>query len=469
MENTFTQELEGALIRRAEELNNTVLPFAFENYGIQITFVKIVRNLLLKKRLIHNDPYKYDSKMTEIEIPDSSPFMKTEAQSILGARLAQYETMLDFLMGYYQFNTDFLTPKRMQKLLALNATFSWSDFSPKSKSQNIVELYEIIAPIFSSTDKVSTTVLRGALSNLANADANISNCLRALLFFYRQKYKLSVRKDVMPYVKPTSDDYLNPSKILKEIKRIFALKAKKLPFYAEFVIEILKEDYSVDHKTYQEQVLQELFSKVKQETEKQKKIEDTRPYLLLALQALGFTGSHFAKALEKIRENKGILDEASRTFFKKFLSFLRQVFNIAEHPCEISIVVEDRLTQSKKRCVLVWEEFEHRVISKAMFFASLSTQTESMKKKIRDAKEEDLLDVLNRNLAEANELVSQLAGLDEYFKKEKPEIRSKIQGIKIELTTIKNYIIKSNQRRGEYLALCEEAQQMRELGMESPL
>lgn len=227
MENTFTQELEGALIRRAEELNNTVLPFAFENYGIQITFVKIVRNLLLKKRLIHNDPYKYDSKMTEIEIPDSSPFMKTEAPSILGARLAQYETMLDFLMGYYQFNTDFLTPKRMQKLLALNATFAWSDFSPKSKSQNTVELYEIIAPIFSSTDKVSTTVLRGALSNLANADANISNCLRALLFFYRQKYKLSVRKDVMPYVKPTSDDYLNPSKILKEIKRIFALKAKK--------------------------------------------------------------------------------------------------------------------------------------------------------------------------------------------------------------------------------------------------
>lgn len=72
-------------------------------------------------------------------------------------------------------------------------------------------------------------------------------------------------------------------------------------------------------------------------------------------------------------------------------------------------------------------------------------------------------------MAEANELVSQLAGLDEYFKKEKPEIRSKIQGIKIELTTIKNYIIKSNQRRGEYLALCEEAQQMRELGMESPL
>ena len=102
-----------------------------------------------------------------------------------------------------------------------------------------------------------------------------------------------------------------------------------------------------------------------------------------------------------------------------------------------------------------------------MFFSSLATQSESMKKKLRNAKDEDLLDILNKNLSEANNLVGQFAGLDEYFKKEKPEIRSKIQGIKIELTTIRNYIIKSNQRRAEYLAFREEAQQMQDLGMEN--
>ena len=467
MENNFIQELEGALTRRTEELNSTILPFAFENYGTEITFIKIVRNLLLKKRLIHNDPYKYDSKMTEIEIPDSSPFMKTEAPSILGARLAHYETMLDFLMGYYQFNINFLSPKRLQKLLALNATFTWSDFSPKSKSQNTAELYEIIAPIFSSSDKVSTTVLRGALSNLATADANISNSLKALLFFYRQKYKLSVRKDVMPYVNPTSEDYLNPTKILKEIKKVFGVRAKKLPFYADFIIEILKEDYSTEKRTYQEQILQELFSKVKKETEKEKKIEDIRPYLLLALQALGFTGAHFAKALEKIRENKSISDKANQTFFKKLIKFLRQAFNIAEPPCEIPIIIQDSVTQGRKKYMLSWTEFESQVVSKSMFFSSLATQSESMKKKLRNAKDEDLLDILNKNLSEANNLVGQFAGLDEYFKKEKPEIRSKIQGIKIELTTIRNYIIKSNQRRAEYLAFREEAQQMQDLGMEN--
>ena len=63
---------------------------------------------------------------------------------------------------------------------------------------------------------------------------------------------------------------------------------------------------------------------MKKEAEKEKKIEDIRPYLLLSLQALGFTGSHFAKALEKTRENKSISDEANRTFFKK-LVFVHKV------------------------------------------------------------------------------------------------------------------------------------------------
>ena len=467
MENNFIHELETALIRRNEELNTSILPFAFENYGIEITFVKIVRNLLLKKRLIHNDPYKYDSKMTEIEIPDTSSFMSTESPSILGARFAHYETMLDFLMGYYQFNTTFLTPKRMQKLMALNSTFMWSDFSPKSKSQNTVELYNIIAPIFSSSDKVSTTVLRGAFSNLSNADASIAASLRALLYFYRQKYKLGVRKEIMPYVSPTSEDYLNPSNILKEIKKVFANRAKKLPFYPDLIIEILKEDYSEDARKYQELVLKELATKVKKDVATEKKIEDTRPYLLLSLQALGFTGSHFVKALEKLRENKSILDQANTTIFTQLARILRQIFNIEEPPCEIPIIIQDPLTQAKKRYTVVWSEFENGLVSKAMMLASFSSQSEGMKKKIKNAHEKDLLAILNKNLADANDYLGQLTGLDEYFKKAKPEIRAKIKGIKIELTTIKNYIIKSNQRRAEYMSLAEEMEQMEMLGVES--
>ena len=465
MENNFIKELESALIRRNEELNTSILPYAFENYGIQITFVKIVRNLLLKKRLIHNDPYKYDSKMTEIEVPDSSPFMSTEAPSILGARLAHYEMMLDFLLGYYQFNTTFITPKRMQKLFALNSTFLWSDFNAKTKSQNTSELYGIVMSIFNSGDKVSTTILRGAFSNLASTDANITTSLKALLFFYRQKYKLGVRKEIMPQVKPCANDCLNPTNILKEIKKFFASQAKKLPFYPELVVEILKEDYSDDKKKYQEDILQELATVIKKDTTKEKKIEDIRPYLLLSMQALGFTGSHFMKALEKLRENKSIMDQANTTIFTKLARLFRQLFNLDEPPCEIPIIIQDPVTQNKKRHTVVWNEFESHLISKSMTISSFSSESEGMKRKINSTHDKDLLAILNKNLADANEFLNELTGLDDFFKKERPEIRSRVKGIKIELTTIKNYIIKANQRRAEYITLAEEAEQMKMLGI----
>ena len=465
MENNFIQELEGALVKRNEELNASILPYAFENYGIQITFVKIVRNLLLKKRLIHNDPYKYDSKMTEIEIPDTSPFMSTEAPSILGARLAHYETMLDFLMGYYQFNTTFITPKRMQKLFALNGTFLWSDFNAKSKSQNTSELYDIIASIFNSGDKVSTTILRGAFSNLSTTDTNIAASLRALLFFYRQKYKLGVRKEIMTRLNPATDEHLNPTNVLKDVKRLFASQTKKLPFYPELIVEILKEDYASDKKKYQQDVLRELNTVIKKDATKEKKIEDIRPYLLLAMQALGFTGSHFMKALEKLRENKSIMEQANTTIFTKLARLFRQLFNIEDPPYEIPIIIQDPITQNKKRYTVIWNEFESELISKSMTIASFSSESEGMKRKISSTHDKDLLAILNKNLADANEFLNELTGLDDFFKKERPEIRSKVKGIKIELTTIKNYIIKANQRRAEYITLAEEAEQMKMLGV----
>ena len=144
---------------------------------------------------------------------------------------------------------------------------------------------------------------------------------------------------------------------------------------------------------------------------------------------------------------------------------MRHIFNIDEPVCEIPIVVQDTVTQTRKRYTVVWSDFENSIISKSMVLAGFSSQGDAMKKRIKDATDKDLLAMLNKNLSDANEYLNQLAGLDDFFKKERPEIRNKIKGIKIELTTIRNYIIKSNQRRAEYVTLAEEAEQIEMLGV----
>jgi cell shape-determining protein MreC len=59
-----------------------------------------------------------------------------------------------------------------------------------------------------------------------------------------------------------------------------------------------------------------------------------------------------------------------------------------------------------------------------------------------------------------------LNGLDEFFKSAPlPQNRSKIKGLKMEITALKNSIVKANQRRSEYTAYIEEEAQLRKLGI----
>ena len=85
--------------------------------------------------------------------------------------------------------------------------------------------------------------------------------------------------------------------------------------------------------------------------------------------------------------------------------------------------------------------------------------------KIKTMPNETLFNSLTKYISDCNEILKQLGGLDEFYKNIKPELRSKIRGIKIEITTITNSIIKANQYRAEYQALSEEVNQMKKLGV----
>ena len=53
-----------------------------------------------------------------------------------------------------------------------------------------------------------------------------------------------------------------------------------------------------------------------------------------------------------------------------------------------------------------------------------------------------------------------------YFKSEVGrEHRKSLKGVKIEVTTIKNTLVKTNQKRHEYISRTEEIEQMKKLGV----
>ena len=61
-----------------------------------------------------------------------------------------------------------------------------------------------------------------------------------------------------------------------------------------------------------------------------------------------------------------------------------------------------------------------------------------------------------------------LEGFDVFFKTAvNAENRGKIKGIQIELTTVKNTLIKINQRKAEYTSYMAEQAQMQKLGIQN--
>ena len=86
--------------------------------------------------------------------------------------------------------------------------------------------------------------------------------------------------------------------------------------------------------------------------------------------------------------------------------------------------------------------------------------------KLESMQEEQLVGFLERNIREVQSLHKILTALDEFFKAEADkEDRDRIKGIKPELGTIKNSILRANSKRHEYSAQKEEEEQLKRLGV----
>ncbi|UTD12100.1 hypothetical protein HO345_03380 [Treponema denticola] len=466
MENrkNFVEELSVILETKRNEFNSQILPKVRENYNIQSSALHAVRSTLLKKRVIHDDPYKYDSKMTEVEIPSKENFADSEKASVIGTRLAHYETMLEFVNNYYQFNTEFLTPKRISILLELNSTFIWSDFTNTSNHTNTRAIADIINNLFKSPDQLSSSLLRDSVAHLGKSETYINTQLKSLSIFHREEYKLLIRREIIPSVKITKADCANPSNILREIKKIFTLKLKKKPFYTDLIVEIIREDYGDDSAILQQEVLSRLEVKPKESSFENKEVNH-RPILISGLKVLSNSAPHLKAALDKIKSNQELVYKSENTIFRKIAEIFRQVLKLEPPEKHITIIITDNINQNTKKQTINYSVFEKEVLQKIALFQSILMPNSVVNQKIKTMPNELLFNSLTKYISDSNEILKQLGGLDEFYKNVKPELRSKIRGIKIEITTITNSIIKANQYRAEYQTLSEEVSQMKKLGV----
>ena len=464
--NNFNEALVQAAEAKAQWYDTEELPRILDNYRLLHTCIKVIFDFLVKKALITPDPYKLDKKISDIKSPDSMQFVENERSIVMGQRFSDYESTLDFLCNYYKFSVSQLSLSNLKKLVDLNNSITWNAFTANSNKINTRVLATMVFSARQSSDALTSSMINDNLSKASQAMNDINSSLKDYTEFQKEWYKSQVRKTVL--LSPNFDAnkaLTEPAAELQQIKKNFASGMGKVPFYNELIDEIIQEDQGPKKNELQKIVLTKL--KVANENDKKAEKEiDTKSLIMGALQVLGSTPPQIATIASKIQDNHDLLESEHNSFMDKLKRAIRKAFGIAEKPLFYNIVIVDQTTGAKRTEKIHYQTFMTDLATKARRFSSVAQPNSPGYKKIMSMPEEKVAEFVSSQITDCNRLMVHLNALDDFFKTAaSPMNKSKVKGLKIDITTLKNSIVKANQQRVEYTSYIEEEAQMKRLGI----
>jgi hypothetical protein len=468
MENyeNFTKELFEVFDEKVKWYDTEELPRLLEEYRRLLSHVGTIYTTLLKKSTISADPYKLEKKISEIKPISNKAFNDSERSLVIGTRLSDYESMLDFICNFFTFSVSNIKADRIKKLIEFNNGFQWNAVIATSACPNTKGLSDCLIPIRQGTDALATSLLNDSLSNAAKSVEIINNILKEFGDFQREVYKVEVRKDVIGHPSFFVDKVFESKEtMLAQIKKIFHVVSTKKPFYSELIDEIIEESIGENAKEKQQKLVSKLVVKKSSKQAKEKQV-DTRQILMDAVRSLGGIVTQLESIITKFQANSELLENEKTSFWSKLIAIIQKAFNLDKKPIVYKIVLVDNMTQSKHYEHIDFNEFIQGLQKRCKYYLSFSTRKTPGYEKIEAMSDEKVVEFITKNLSECQRLLGTLTALDDFFKETvAPLDRSKVKGTKMEISSLKNTIIKTNQRKAEYSSIIEEQKQMQKLGL----
>jgi hypothetical protein len=454
----YVQTLTEVLAARAGWLEKTEMVKLKDEFRIFQTAFAALYRLCLKKGLINEDPYKNEVKIGDLQVPEIGPFTEADYKDQFSLRLSSYDSQLDFLVNFYQFSLEFLEVDQIKRILGLVKFIDWTRLTNNSDVPNNKAMNEILGLAKAGADPLSTSIINESLSKLSKTTGNILACLKLVSTYNREAYKLDLRVSVLSSL-PAGESPAIPA-----IRKNFASNMKGRPFYPDLVEEVIKED-SPGGDSLRENVL------------KQMAVPDTKPktvapqvvfkhILIEGLNAIGSAHTVMAEIAVKLDENALALENRKIGFWERFKRVIRQMLNKEPEPAIFNVEYLDPVKGIPVREKVDFVQFRSDMDRKSRTLVALASRSGGAFNKMQAMSEEQLLGMLERNIRDAQTMHKIFGALDDFFKLEAgKEDRDKIKGIKPELATMKNSIVRANQRRHEFSAQKEEEEQMKKLGI----
>ena len=466
-EYNFDAELQAALSKKQEWYNSESLQELLNEYRLMHTCVKNLYECFVKKSLIQPDPYRLDKKISEIIVPESSPFSESEIPKVFGARFSDYETMLDFICTYFRFSTENFSIQTVKKLLDLNKVFDWEDLSMNSSRMNTRALAMTINNAKTNSPNVVQSMINDSVAKCTQSSVVISKMLNELGVFLRELFKGGLRKDLFEHPDFDKAKAAESAEAEQaEIRRLYTKVTGKKTMYTDLIAEIVEEDHGPDKERKQAAVLDRLAIKGSSKVEKKKAAgPDTKEMIMQAILALGAMAPTLTQLHAKLGENFTLLYQKKNTFFNKLMAALRKAFHISEKERVCSLPIKDAKTGTERTQKINVNEFLTDLSRKERVYNGIGMKGVEYQK-INASNEDAILSFVNKQISEVQSIFVIINALDAYFKNEvDTEFKVKVKGMQIELSALRNSIINANKKRGEYASFKEEHAQMQKLGL----
>ena len=465
IDTSFNSTLFAAVESKLAWYESTGFPQLHDDYRSFRTVLCNLIGLLEKKGLIQPDPYKSDKKISTIAVPPDGPFLDNERSMVMGARLSEYESMIDFICNIHKFTISNTTMNQIKIFLGINSYINWSSVVPTSQKPNTKALAEIVTSIKMGSDRLATNMVTDCITQSSKTVNRINNILKDITDFQKELYKIDIRKKILISPQFPADKISTSADASTQIRKLFPVLMGKTPYYPELVDEISTEEFGPN----KEQVRQALLAKFaieEQKKEKNRTTINTKEMLFEAIKTLGALPPQLESALAKVEEDHEVIVDEKRTFWEKIKEIFRKAFGIQEKPFIYPLTITDQLTQAKRHEDVNYSEFHTDVARRIRIYTAFGSRKSPGFTKLENQDESVIYEYLAKQLSECHHILVQLTAFNEYFKTApQPENRTKIKSIQMELTAIKNTLVRTNQRKAEYNSVVEEQEQLKKLGI----
>ncbi|MDR2445453.1 MAG: hypothetical protein LBD44_05915 [Spirochaetaceae bacterium] len=458
-ENDFLPRLKAVLDTRRDWFDRVELPKLKDEFRCFHNAVSSLYALFSKKGFIIEDPYKNETKSGDLEVPVIGLISDSNKRELLGRQLSALDNELDFLVNFYEFSTSSFTQEKLKIIVGLVKYVDWLHLTPDGINSTTQAISEIVTNIrHGLNDQFSTQLLTDSLATLASTTKTIINTLKLLSDFNRELYKYDLRLNITSSMSADEATAANIKKKLADGKH-------SIPFYVELVNELIKEDYSDNSKSLQEAVLQQLLVEMAQNRKSKKAQPSFKLILIDGLNCIGLAGANISEIVKKISENRDLLNSQKKGIWEKIKNLVAQISNKEEEPTIYEFEQIDPVKGTPVREKLNFNAFCVTLSKKTVILNAIAPRGVAIKK-LEGMNDNQLIELLQRNLKDALSYHKTLNGLDDYFKNAaNKDTRPKIKGIKPELSALKNTITKANEKLQDYNAKKEEAEQFKKLGI----